>query len=454
MKMKEINPKILIAIAAIVIIVAIAAHYEATTVAVTGCYNFFNAVDGDGDPMPEKTRFDFFELKNGVWANGGSYTILPNSQFGKKLWLESDTKYKAVPTWYEASGWATPDDWTLPPEQIFFGCEKDRTFAYNKIICTPGETKCVGDIQYTCIDSTYWKTVSCAYGCADGSCNPTPSVPCTGLSPCNSDSDPFDECCAGHVWYCGWSNYDGEGFRMQWQLWQECDADCTCDGTGKECWCSDLTPDCAGLGICDHGNFLCDACCDGDVWECGGHYKWRLMESCTEGETCECTGDECLDCGCVATATPTPTPTPKPANIDDSTDTLTFDKSAYRLGDAVYMYTTGTNIGAATWGGKVIFTITQPNGAVYETIEQHGISVRGGRSETVTDHFQLPSTGQSGTWTAQSKWIDDDGNIHAKSAILDLGGAESEDDSMWIFGGIGAFLILLYLAYRKKQPKR
>ena len=101
-----------------------------TTPTPSECDHYFIAVDGDGDPMPEKTRFDFFEKDNGVWVSGGSYTILADSPLGMSLWLRSDTQYKAVPVWYEAAGWATPDDWILPHEQVFYGCSRDCTFVY------------------------------------------------------------------------------------------------------------------------------------------------------------------------------------------------------------------------------------------------------------------------------------------------------------------------------------
>jgi hypothetical protein len=457
--MKQINPKILLTAVGLIIIAAAAAYYGGVTLAVTEGYVYFHADDGDRDPMPEKTRFDFFENDGGEWKSGGSYTIDAYSQEGMRLWLRSDTQYKAVPVWYDAAGWASPDDWILPSEEIFYGggLSTDITFAYEEIICTPNTDECEGDVLYSCnSDGTKLTSTTCAYGCSDGACIEPPSVPCIGLPECSSSTGSFQECCENKVWDCMWSNYDGAGYRMQWQpeySWT-CDADCVCDGatTGQDCWCADLTPDCSGLGVCSHGIYLCEACCEGDVWECRGHYKWEMKESCMEDETCDCYGDtECLDCDCKTIATPTPTPTPSPANIDDNTDTLTFDKTSYQLGETVNMYATGTNIGGETWSGKVSFTITQPDGTINEVTEQWGVSVIAGGSKTVTDNFQLPTTGQSGTWTAQSRWITDAGVIDAKSSILGLGEDEAEDNTIWIIGGIAAFLLLLYFAFRKTK---
>ena len=116
-------------IAGILILAAVAAHYGGL-LSVTESYTYFHANDGNGNIMSENTRFDFFEKDGGNWVPGGSYTILADSQEGARLWLRSDTQYKAVPVWYDADGWASPDDWTLPSEQIFYGGGIDRTFVY------------------------------------------------------------------------------------------------------------------------------------------------------------------------------------------------------------------------------------------------------------------------------------------------------------------------------------
>jgi hypothetical protein len=453
--MKQINPKILLIAVGIIAIAAGAAHYGGVTLAVSECNQYFTSEDANGNNMPLNTRFDFYEWRDSQWITGGSYTILADSQFGMTLWLRSDTRYKAVPVSYDASGWATDDDWIIPPSQTFYGCEKDRIFIYKKIVCTPGVTECEGDALYKCnsdgTDMVYQQT--CPNGCSAGACIAPPPVPCSGLPECSSTTGWYQECCDDKVWTCYWNNYDGAGYRFQWELDDTCDADCTCNGatSEQECWCADLTPDCSGLGVCDNGVYLCDACCDGDVWQCSGNYKWELKESCTSDETCECTGGECLDCDCETIATPTPTPTPSPAQIDDATDTLTFDKTSYQLGETVNMYATGTNIGGEEWHGKVTFTITQPDGSMYTVKESGGINVAAGSSATTDESFILPTTGQSGIWTAQSNWITDEGVTDARSSILGLGEDEEEDNTIWIIGGIAVFLLLLYFAFRKTK---
>ena len=453
--MKGLNPKTSLAIILMIaIIAAIAAYYGGVTLAVTECNQYFSSDDGEGDPMTLKTRFNFFENQNGAWVSGGAYTILGDNPIGMSLYLKSDTQYKAVPVVYDVSGWVRSDDgWVIPPAKTFYGCKMDVTFVWEEIVCTPGVTECEGDDLYTCnSDGTEMILQTCDYGCSGGACNSPPSVPCVGLPECSSTTGWYQECCDDKVWVCYWNNYDGAGSRFQWEptITGNCDTDCTCDGaeTEQKCWCADLSPDCSGLGVCSHGVYLCDDCCGGDVWQCTGNYKWTLKESCTDDETCECTGDACLDCDCTATATPTPTPSP--ANIDDGADTLTFDKSSYQFGDTVGMFATGTNIGGEEWHGKVTFTITQPDGTEYTVKESGGVNVMAGSSATADESFALPTTGQAGTWNAQSMWIKDDGVIDARSSILDLGEGE-EDYSMWVIGGIAVFLLLIYIAYRKKQ---
>ena len=147
------------------------------------------------------------------------------------------------------------------------------------------------------------------------------------------------------------------------------------------------------------------------------------------------------------------TATPSPPRIDDDTDTLTYDKPAYKLGDTVTLTATGTNVGDGTWNGKVTFTITQPDTTMYVTLEVPDVAVSAHTTETVSSSFALPIDGQDGEWTAQSKWIKDDGTVDAMSSILALG-AEAEEDSkgflIWIIGGIAIFLLLIYTAFRKK----
>jgi len=183
--------------------------------------------------------------------------------------------------------------------------------------CTGSQKRCypISLTQYRvdiCVDGEYEVHELCDVGasCSGGACIAAQSVPCVGLSSCTSDLYGFHECCDGDVWSCSWNNYDGNGYRAQWQLLDECDAGCTCDDAeaDQECWCADLSPPCTGMSLCAHETYLDEACCNGDVWECQGHYEWTLKENCAADETCECDGAECPDCDCVASATPTPTP--------------------------------------------------------------------------------------------------------------------------------------------------
>ena len=105
------------------------------------------------------------------------------------------------------------------------------------------------------------------------------------------------------------------------------------------------------------------------------------------------------------------------AQIDDSTDTLTFNKSTYQLGDTVTMYAIGTNIGDETWNGNVQFIITDPNGNVRDTLTDLDVTVPSGTDVQVSNHYTLPSDAASGTWTIQSIWTDDDGVIHAYTMV-------------------------------------
>ena len=141
-----------------------------------------------------------------------------------------------------------------------------------------------------------------------------------------------------------------------------------------------------------------------------------------------------------------------PAQIDDTTDTLTLDKVSYNQGDTVMMTAWGENVGGETWLGEVDFIITQPDGTVYDVVSQYDISVTAGSSRTVTDSFSLLSTGQSGTWTIQSKWIDEDGNIHALSTI-DLGTETIWGYDINVFGALIALIGLLIVGYGFSKRK-
>jgi C1A family cysteine protease len=103
--------------------------------------------------------------------------------------------------------------------------------------------------------------------------------------------------------------------------------------------------------------------------------------------------------------------------IDDTTDTLTPDKPSYSPEEPIAMTASGENTGTEIWTGTVEFIITQPDGTVYDEITQTDISVPVGGSEDVTCDFSLPADAQIGTWTIQSKWIDDEGNVDAMASI-------------------------------------
>jgi hypothetical protein len=143
------------------------------------------------------------------------------------------------------------------------------------------------------------------------------------------------------------------------------------------------------------------------------------------------------------TITDTPIP---PAQIDDATDTLTLDADTYSPGDTIQMQAWGENIGGCEWFGEVTFTVTQPNGAVYVTQESGPTFVSAGGSATVDGSFTLPSDATAGTWTIQSKWIDEDGNVHALSTI-DLGIETIWGYDISMIGALTALIGLLLVGY-------
>jgi hypothetical protein len=113
---------------------------------------------------------------------------------------------------------------------------------------------------------------------------------------------------------------------------------------------------------------------------------------------------------------------PDPARIDDATDTLTTDKSTYRAGDVVRMTATGTNIGDDNWHGYIMFYSTDPNGYTKEVYE-YELDVAAGATESRDGVMTLPASAVTGTWSIQSKWIDESGTVHAMTTI-DLGTEE------------------------------
>jgi hypothetical protein len=126
---------------------------------------------------------------------------------------------------------------------------------------------------------------------------------------------------------------------------------------------------------------------------------------------------------------------PDPARIDDATDTLTTDKSTYKVGDVVRMTATGTNIGDENWNGSIMFYSTDPNGYTKEVYECE-LDVAAGATESRDGVMTLSPSAVTGTWSIQSKWIDESGTVHAMTTI-DLGTEE-------IFG-IPTLAILLAL---------
>lgn len=142
---------------------------------------------------------------------------------------------------------------------------------------------------------------------------------------------------------------------------------------------------------------------------------------------------------------------PDPARIDDTTDTLTTDKSSYSPGDVVTMTATGTNIGAENWHGYIIFYSTNPEGNTDEEYE-YELDVAAGATESRNGLMTLPTSATVGTWSIQSKWIDDAGTVHAMSTI-DLGTETIWGIDINVLGAIGAILGVLLLIgglmYRK-----
>lgn len=105
--------------------------------------------------------------------------------------------------------------------------------------------------------------------------------------------------------------------------------------------------------------------------------------------------------------------------IDDTTDTLTTDKTSYSPGDELHLTATGTNIGneGATWRGKVVYVVFDPSGYDELAGRVPDIIVDASETKTVSYTFTLPTDAVTGIWTAQSFWIHDNGDIDAMSII-------------------------------------
>jgi hypothetical protein len=212
------------------------------------------------------------------------------------------------------------------------------------------------------------------------------------------------------------------------------------------------TPDvpCDGLPVCNEAIHTEERCCDGNPWSCryidigGGvwDYRWEKWDTCGSDEVCSCVG---VDCSCTASATG--------AKIDDNTDTITVDKSSYSSGDAVRMTATGTNIGGESWHGYILFYSTSPSGYTKEEYE-YELTVAAGATESRIGHMTLPTNAEEGTWSIQSKWIDDNGVVHARSTTT-LGSSEIDTDQIYIVIGVLLFILIVWAALKKRpQNKR
>lgn len=131
-----------------------------------------------------------------------------------------------------------------------------------------------------------------------------------------------------------------------------------------------------------------------------------------------------------------------PARINDDTDTLTTDKSEYSPGESVVLSARGKNIGGATWNGKIEFRTTSPSVKVVST--KTGLSISPGHTYMAVRHWKIPTTAAAGTYTIQSRWIDDDGTVHALSSI-DLGTTEVAGMDVNVLGALGATAGILLL---------
>ena len=143
---------------------------------------------------------------------------------------------------------------------------------------------------------------------------------------------------------------------------------------------------------------------------------------------------------------------PPVARIDDDTDTLVTDKTSYRPGDSVTMIAWGENVGGATWSGKVVFTVTQPDGTLYTTKESTGVSIGAGLSESYVQSFTIPSPAAAGTWNIDSTWIDSAGNVHARASI-DLGTETVWGYDINILGALIALIGLVLIGYGLSKRK-
>jgi len=143
--------------------------------------------------------------------------------------------------------------------------------------------------------------------------------------------------------------------------------------------------------------------------------------------------------------------TASPAQIDDSTDTLTTDETTYNPGDTVSMTAWGENVGEQAWSGRVEFSVTAPFDSL--VAQETDVTVAAGSSYSATGSWTIPTDATTGTYTLQSKWIDDAGTVHAMSTI-DLGTETIWGMDINVLGALGSILGVLLLIgglmYRKK----
>lgn len=140
-----------------------------------------------------------------------------------------------------------------------------------------------------------------------------------------------------------------------------------------------------------------------------------------------------------------------PAQIDDTTDTLTTGETTYRPGETVIMSAWGENIGEQEWyDGRVEFRVTVPFDSL--VAQETDINVAAGSSYTATGTWTTPSDAIAGTYTLQSMWIDEDGNVHAMSTI-DLGTETIWGYDISVFGVLIALIGLLIVGYGFSKRK-
>ena len=142
------------------------------------------------------------------------------------------------------------------------------------------------------------------------------------------------------------------------------------------------------------------------------------------------------------TITDTPIP---PAQIDDATDTLTAGAvTTYRPGDSFPFVAQGHNIGGQTWNGRVEFRIISPYDSVIGTVTT--VSVAPGAWKPLSQSWTVPQDAAEGTYTVQSKWIDDAGTVHAMSAV-DFGTETIWGIDISMLGALIALIGLLIVGY-------